>query len=223
MSTVASSRRLPMRIVCSSIAFVTGFGAVWVGLDAPTSDKSSNASTNSAATPTEAPRSNDPQALARHVQAREPDEVRASGADGDRCEPERQATLEYAVRAARAEVLTRYGRPPATSLQPPTDEEIAEVFPDALASVVSCEPPPCRLAVATYTELEDFRSIPEQWGYPYGEVRAGSGIDKVLVYEFAFVGSELSPHEWKFLRNAWISDREHLNEMLLALRDAGDE
>jgi len=213
------SESLKVRALCSLLAFVAGFGVV----------RSGREPLKSGATSSEAPEAARvvPPEIAGVARRPAPSatlpENDASEADDTTCDAERRATLEYGVRAARAEILTRYGRPPATSLLPPSEEEIEAVFPDALATLVSCTPPPCRLSVASRTMIDDFKSVPEQWGYPYGEVRAGSGRDGVLVYEFAFVGNELSPHEWKFVRNAWSTDGVRLDEMLLDLRDVDHE
>lgn len=211
---------LQARILCSLLAFVAGFGVVRLGRGLlKSSTPPPEASAAAAAVKGEPSR----RAHRLAPPAAKYPEIDASDADRASCDAERQEMLEYGVRAARAEFLTRYGRPPATSLLPPSDDEIDAVFPDALVSLVSCTPPPCRLAVATRTEILDFKSLPMEWGYPNGVVRGGTGRDKVWVYEFAFVAEELSPHEWKFVRNAWSIGRVHLDEMLRSLGDEGSE
>lgn len=211
---------LNVRLIGSLFAFAAGFGVVYHGREP----------LRSATGPVEVPEPVPVVHSATSDRANRPVSPTATLPENDESEPdsvpcdaERHATLEYGVRAARAEILTRYGRPPATSLLPPSEDEIEAVFQDALATHVSCTPPPCRLSVASRTPIDDFKQLPQEWGYPYGEVRAGSGIDGVMVYEFAFVGNELSAHEWKFVRNAWEFDRQFLDRMLLALRDSGDE
>lgn len=206
--------RLHIRILSALVASVVGFGTVSL-----TQEASKTASP--------------PEALGAVAARREPSrplpetaevvflETRTSDADSSDCAPEQQALLEYGVRAARAEILTRYGRPPA-SLPLPTQAQIDDAFPEAVASFATCTPLPCRLMVATRTKTPDFKSLPEEWGYPNGVVTGGT-YGGVYVLDFAFVSDELSPLEWKFVRNAWSVDREYIKEDLQTIFEDGDD
>lgn len=153
------------------------------------------------------------------------DKERAPNGSGegepDPCSPERRATLSFGVRAARAELLTRYGRPPA-SMNPPHQADVDALFPHAVATLIVCQPEPCRLLVASPDKLEDLHSLPEDLGYPNGVVTAGSARG-LTVYSFAFPAHPLTPLERKFVELAWSHDEVDFYAMLdeIAAEGAG--